>query len=437
MKSDKIFDQIEETLKSPPKLSSIKIYTKENDIPVDKLNNAISAYNLENIDIDDVLILVDTTAFGSAKTGMIFTLEKIYLRELGEEAISIYIKDIEQVSLNPGLWAKIRIEDKRYPDDPWIRSLSPASKKDIELLAKYINKYKNLLVNLEDVLREEEQEKLLSEQNQNAYIAANNSNDEVFIRLNKLIEKIDNFKKTFSIICLMKECSSTHIFMSESSLEEYNLDFIKSLFINFIYDFKFIQSEYVKLSTLSEILETNQSIIQEKLSTLRMFISPYKTLINNSLPFFSKVFNKELFFDKIIETNLDEFLIEITSSEYINNIIDSSIVLVDLNIDRKDEVTLYQENTFTESQISNTSSIEDKDSFLLTFINNNLDTIIKKSKETGVSISISALENDDYVIKVANYIYAFIPAPMRIFLNIRFVENFLLKNRYWLINKLK
>lgn len=80
---------------------------------------------------------------------------------------------------------------------------------------------------------------------------------------------------------------------------------------------------------------------------------------------------------------------------------------------------------------------EDNSSILSSFLDTNLDAILDKLKNAGVILSVSALQNDANIIKIANIIYNFLPTPIRFIVGIDVVENFLLENREWLINKLK
>lgn len=79
----------------------------------------------------------------------------------------------------------------------------------------------------------------------------------------------------------------------------------------------------------------------------------------------------------------------------------------------------------------NSNSILDK------FFLDNSDGIISKLKESGLSLTASALQNDANIAKIANFIYNLLPSPIRFVVNVSIIEDFLLKNRFWLIEKLK
>lgn len=75
------YNELKEILEQYGKdiLESMSFYSME-EIPEKKLNNAIGAY-AESVEKTKVYALVDTTLFGSAKEGMIFTNAGIYMKE--------------------------------------------------------------------------------------------------------------------------------------------------------------------------------------------------------------------------------------------------------------------------------------------------------------------------------------------------------------------
>ncbi|QIW15084.1 hypothetical protein A4G20_01290 [Pasteurellaceae bacterium RH1A] len=86
-----------------------------------------------------------------------------------------------------------------------------------------------------------------------------------------------------------------------------------------------------------------------------------------------------------------------------------------------------------------TKSKEDAEdnSVLGKFLKNNADGIIEKLKSNGLTLTASALQNDEMIIRVAGIIYNVLPGQIRFVVSLSTVETFLLNNRYWLIEKLK
>ncbi len=89
-------------------MQNINTYLKENlasvsknvfiapDIPEKKLNNVAKVYNLDE-SLNAVLAIYDNTVFGSAKDGIIFTGEKLAIKEPFEAPYDVLYADIEAV----------------------------------------------------------------------------------------------------------------------------------------------------------------------------------------------------------------------------------------------------------------------------------------------------------------------------------------------------
>lgn len=98
----------------------------------------------------------------------------------------------------------------------------------------------------------------------------------------------------------------------------------------------------------------------------------------------------------------------------------------DENSYEEDEIEEYQE-----PQADNKASAA-----ILKFFDSNSNTLVAKLKESGLQLSAAALQNDQNIARVANVVYNLLPGMVRIFVSYDTVENFLLNNRQWLINKL-
>lgn len=81
------------------KLTNNFAFYKKNNIPENKLNNAISSYG-NSIERENILGLIDTTLLGSAKEGMMFTTGGICIKESFTPSKYICYDDIEEVKIN-------------------------------------------------------------------------------------------------------------------------------------------------------------------------------------------------------------------------------------------------------------------------------------------------------------------------------------------------
>jgi formylglycine-generating enzyme required for sulfatase activity len=72
------------------------------DIPWDKLSKATDSYGEGALD-DDVFLLIDTTAFGSAEEGLLLSTKKLYVREVDQKPKAIALEEIRDVDVQHGL----------------------------------------------------------------------------------------------------------------------------------------------------------------------------------------------------------------------------------------------------------------------------------------------------------------------------------------------
>jgi hypothetical protein len=109
------------------------------DIPAKKLKNAISAFNYEG-DPNNVLGIIDTTAFGSGKDGFLFTGSRLIYKEILEKPLSIDYENIsrsiyEEIEDEKGKVKKyLYIEDK----DDYRITIQGVSEADLEALSSLL-----------------------------------------------------------------------------------------------------------------------------------------------------------------------------------------------------------------------------------------------------------------------------------------------------------
>lgn len=91
------------------KITDDKIFFSP-DIPNKKLRNAINAYAQE-INEDDALLLVDNTAFGGAKAGMLISSQKIYMtNNFIDENQSLELNKLKTVTGDFDSWTSNNID---------------------------------------------------------------------------------------------------------------------------------------------------------------------------------------------------------------------------------------------------------------------------------------------------------------------------------------
>ena len=111
-----------------------RIYMPPN-IPLDKLNNALSSYAL-GVNPPYVIALIDEGPFGSAKEGMLITFDVIYVKETLEDAKIVRIQDIHSITCNVGLMgADVFINGEKFI------GLTQPNKKGIANICGQINAF--------------------------------------------------------------------------------------------------------------------------------------------------------------------------------------------------------------------------------------------------------------------------------------------------------
>lgn len=78
-----------------------KIYMYPN-MPMDKLNNALSSYAM-GVNPQSVLALIDDTITGNAKNGMVITTDAIYAKSMLEDVKIVRLQDIATIRCDRGM----------------------------------------------------------------------------------------------------------------------------------------------------------------------------------------------------------------------------------------------------------------------------------------------------------------------------------------------
>lgn len=121
------------------------IYTKPN-IPEKKIINVIKKY-AKNTKKDDILILIDNTIFGSASESVIITNDYIISKEILEDPILIFCKDIKNINI---------VDNNICIDNKKIFILSGNDK-------EFIHSYMIFLIKLIDFIKENNTKKSVEE----------------------------------------------------------------------------------------------------------------------------------------------------------------------------------------------------------------------------------------------------------------------------------
>ena len=182
-----------------------------------------------------------------------------------------------------------------------------------------------------------------------------------------------------------------------------------------------LKNECNNLSIVATVLQKNQDIVLQKLAFANEFIEPYGMALERFRAFLSELYGVE------IQPNITKDEVsKLAETKIIQSIYEKSFKFPVLNdeIDEDDEIDGDEDNE------------EKANSALTNFFVSNSDGIIEKLKSSGVLLTASALQNNQNIMRIANIVYNLLPTPIRIFVSIETVENFLFENRDWLIDKI-
>ena len=439
-KLEEIWEKIEKILYQCKGLEPLKVFIGD-EIPKSKLNNALNSYGQSKKDdeIEPVIMLGDDTAFGSATDGFFITTEKFYFHELLKPSDCFDIADIEHIekiseSFNKGF--KFRIKG-RINDIKFLPTLP--NKKEQDQLFNLFNDLFPLLVEA-NKLKEIYQNEILEKEREEARIIKiqaeekeqkkilnskfDSANDELLQRIDKIFENIKEIDKCITLAFFVEAGIKLQYFPSNDFFGE-GTEFVDQVSLITYREsvglYENLKNECNNLSIVATVLQKNQDIVLQKLAFANEFIEPYGMALERFRAFLSELYGVE------IQPNITKDEVsKLAETKIIQSIYEKSFKFPVLNdeIDEDDEIDGDEDNE------------EKANSALTNFFVSNSDGIIEKLKSSGVLLTASALQNNQNIMRIANIVYNLLPTPIRIFVSIETVENFLFENRDWLIDKI-
>jgi len=116
-------------------------------IPQKKIRNAIKSYAPDASE-SEVLLLLDTTVFGSAKDGLFLTNDALYAHPFLGKATKVSFKDIETITLEETEYESWTV----HVNNPQNPSVADIKGQDAQLFAQMLNEVKALLLPGSDVI---------------------------------------------------------------------------------------------------------------------------------------------------------------------------------------------------------------------------------------------------------------------------------------------
>lgn len=433
MKLEDIYEIINEILYKYKGLEPLKVFTM-GEIPESKWKNARDSYGHGEKGL--IIALGDDTVFGSATEGFFITQEKFYFKAAWESSDYFDIADVEHIekiseSFSKGF--KFRIKN-RVKEAKWLPT--QLNRKEQDQLFDFFNElfpaiaeHQRLVEiwhneNLERQMEEERIAKIQEEENKRKKLVNskfNSANDELLQRVDKIFENINSIHNALVSFFLIENMIKNQYFVVYNDIfTDDDIDMIDfvvlSLYCETIKEYKNLENECNNLSIVASVLEKNQDTLLERLAVAKEFIEPYGIGLERFRAFLSRLYEVE-----ISQNITEDELSIIAEKQIIKTIYEKSFVIPAL-VDKNDKGEEDDEKR--------------ANSALTNFFVNNSDGIIEKLKSSGVLLTASALQNNQNIMRIANIVYNLLPTPIRIFVSIETVENFLFENRDWLIDKI-
>ncbi|BCX78977.1 hypothetical protein [Campylobacter sp. 19-13652] len=412
------FPRTTELLKNPPKFSDMSVYIWPN-IPENKAKNAIASYAKDtDVKPSQIMMLVDDTVFGSAKDGMFFVLDGIF----GTGGVAFYFDDFCGIKFEKSFTDSGIILSEKYSDGfikDYKFKLTLGNKDDFTKLADYVNK----LIN---AISEDKKEEELKAQEQEIGQEIDETTEQESTCIDELIECAEYLKNSAMAIMVILYSMKSGIFWEPFKYDKENY---LALYLR-------LNNELESLMDKIANAELDNELDAKSLDKFKAFIKPYSCLKDEFLRLLNEIFDTEITVEKIIEEfsadDEDKPLDDSTIAGFLQN----AIILPVID-DSELDILKTQAINLQKAKADKPKSESKMLAALNNFISTNKDGVLSKLKDNGIMVTAAALNNDAVILRVASIIHGILPAPIRIFVNLSTVENFLLENRYWLIEKLK
>lgn len=417
-----------------------------NDIPMQKAINAVFAYGNNNDKPESIFVLFDSTVFGSAKKG--FYINPLHFCSCDEDnnKRNFHILDIDSFDYEKSVLMNYLIVNFMNKSEKSVKiQLNCYENKFLEPSKFFLNKLLKFLkedlidaaeeIRLKEIEEEENKKieaqkieeinkiKMIEIEKKERQKSINDvfepTDDEILNRTNGLFISLNEIHSCLQSTILL--LTQLQLKLNLTDIDYDNFDICETLeeILKNMDLFDEFKTEYGKMITVSEIIQNNRDIIIQRLNIIKNEIENYERAIKIVNSFFCNIFGFEI---STLKDNKEN------AYSVMRNFMNEVVVVTEF---KKEHFNEEAEEEYDEYKG------EDNSSILSSFLDTNLDAILDKLKNAGVILSVSALQNDANIIKIANIIYNFLPTPIRFIVGIDVVENFLLENREWLINKLK
>lgn len=384
------------------KVVSDKLFVNPN-IPSKKLQSAINSYG-NGIPLEDVIVLVDDTAFGSAKDGILITEKNIYIKIFTESVRAYEWSSIET----------IEIEKKTiFINGAAISSLVQTTERDLRIFFNKINEF----LSKKELIEQQHQE-LDSFDTHERFMDKELSESEDELEPPKIGTKAE---EGFSLYG--SDFTEDNLISHIKVLVAANKSKILPLLAQDEDDYSFsvLQDDSALQKLASYFYQILPLSVKQKVSELALS----QCLLKNREKLLGQALLEEILLHK--ESACSELITQ--TSEKVNDDylpVKSTSKIIETQIDARSQDGEIKEGKIKDKLLS----------YAAIAIEQNKPKIIALIKEKTGELSLIALRNDSNIEKLASYIYAFLPSLVRLALKEDVFVRFMLDNRTKLLDVL-
>jgi hypothetical protein len=409
-------------------------------IPSKSISNAVGAYSVR-VDPKEIVVLIDDTAFGSAKDGILICEDRLVVRAMFSSAIEYEYEIIDSIScenrklyINEQEALKLNIPGKHELSaffellDEWLKlSKSSGFRSGADHLAGSSAPDTNMEISGFGDFLFEAARKVIS--------------DKVYVRPNiphkKLQAAIGAYGEGIApedVIILVDDTAF-------GSAKDGMLITNKSIYIKIFteslraYEWKFVESIKIEKSTVYINDAASGSLVLTAAKDLGQLFNKIDEVISNqvfsggqspspatSAP--ARAAETELTF------NVDEAL-SVENQHKSELKPERALVVAD-----KDGESIAEANTLARDTGSTNASANKLASHVAVFIADNKSKILPLLKQKAGDTSLAALQDDANIERLASYIYGRLPSVVKLAVSETVFSQFMLKNREQLLSKL-
>lgn len=405
------------------KVISDKVYVRPH-IPAKKLQSAVNAYG-NGVSPEDVIILVDDTAFGSAKDGILITDKSIYIK-IFTESLRAY---------EWGAVESIDIEKKTiYINGAASGKLVQATEKDLGQLFDKLDEF----ITGQSSSVEPHSSGVTSLPQGEASLELKSDLEEVLPTDNEPTSGLEQEQALVRTNSDIKAAETERSTQSNNKLAGYVSTLIadnKSKIMPLLKQ-KSGDTSLVALQDDTNVLRLSGYLYERLPSVVKLAVDESafnQFMLNNREKLLAKLWTEEQSFQDLSVVSVREVGSSSSQDETQAMV---SVVEAEVIASHQDEGFIASTGTSVQVTPKDSKAKEKLLGYVASAIEQNKSKIIPLLKEKTGEASLAALRDDANVEKLAGFLYAFLPAVVRLALREDIFIQFMLDNRNKLLDTL-